>query len=66
MGFPTSYNVAKAEPEKEEVGYTPVGVDNNTQKLQEAYDALKKASGDGKFGLKNISGNEVSSLLFGM
>jgi hypothetical protein len=39
MGFPTSYNVAKAEaePKKKEVGYTAVGVDNNTQKLQEAF-----------------------------
>ena len=62
MGFPASYNVAKAEAEKE-VGYTAVEVPSgNTQKLQDAYNALKEASGDGKFGLKNISGNEASEL----
>jgi hypothetical protein len=59
MGFPTSYNVAKPEIEKKEVAYTAVGNDN-TKTLEDAYNALKEASGDGKFGLKNISGNEVS------
>ena len=62
MGFPTSYNVAKAEPEKREVGYTAISSDNNVKKLEDAYNALKEASGDGKFGLKNISGNEASQL----
>ena len=62
MGFPTSYNVAKAEPKEREIGYTAVGSDHNVKKLEDAYNALKEASGDGKFGLKNISGNEASQL----
>ena len=59
MEFPTSYNVAKAEPEDTKDEYAAVQVEDNTSKLKDAYNALKDFSGDGKFGLKNISGNEV-------
>ena len=61
LGFPTSYNVAKVEQEDEEqaAGFTAVENADNTQKLEDVYKALKDYSGDGKFGLKNISGNEV-------
>ena len=64
MGFPTSYNVAKVEQEDEKptAGYTAVGNADNTRKLEEVYKALKDYSGDGKFGLKNISGNEVCAI----
>ncbi|KAL7485438.1 hypothetical protein ACHAW6_011029 [Cyclotella cf. meneghiniana] len=65
MGFPTSYNVAKPEtplsavPENQ---YASVGNEENTQKLEDAYNALVGVSGSGKFGLRNISGNEANEL----
>jgi hypothetical protein len=63
MGFPTSYNVAKAEPSMDTTNASKVveiGSEDNTRTLEDAYNALVDVSGGGKFGLKNISGNEVS------
>eukprot|EP00804_Cyclotella_cryptica_P029015 CCRYP_005224-RA/>CCRYP_005224-RA protein AED:0.00 eAED:0.00 QI:280/-1/1/1/-1/1/1/229/709 len=67
MGFPTSYNVAKPDPPSmgvPENRYAPGGNEENTQKLEDAYNALVDVSGGGKFGLRNISGNEVRNALY--
>jgi len=65
MGFPTSYNVAKLETPRSAVPenqYAYAGNGENTQKLEDAYNALVDVSGSGKFGLRNISGNEANEL----
>jgi hypothetical protein len=56
MGFPTSYDVAKPEVPSASSG------GSNDAKLEEAYNALVNSSGNGKFGLKNISGDEANEL----
>eukprot|EP00581_Thalassiosira_minuscula_P018474 CAMPEP_0183726258 /NCGR_PEP_ID=MMETSP0737-20130205/22906_1 /TAXON_ID=385413 /ORGANISM="Thalassiosira miniscula, Strain CCMP1093" /LENGTH=745 /DNA_ID=CAMNT_0025957559 /DNA_START=109 /DNA_END=2346 /DNA_ORIENTATION=- len=70
MGFPTTYAVTKPE-EEEEAAPAPAaaapastaGRTENEKKLEEVYDALLQASGEGgKLGLKNISGAEAAAL----
>lgn len=54
MSFPSTYAVS--EP------IAPAGDDANTKQLREIQSKLKAAAGEGKFGLKDLSKEEASSL----
>ena len=54
MSFPSTYAVS--EPA------APAGDDANTKQLREIQSKLKAAAGEGKFGLKDLSKEEASSL----
>ncbi len=68
MGFPETYAVTKIEDtataqssqEIAVITQTQSEMDPNTRQMQQTYEALKQASGDNKFGLKELNKNEVS------
>lgn len=71
MGFPTTYAVTKPEQEEEGVQDAAAAVATapvtdqaeNERKLEDAYNALVRAGGNGgKLGLKNISADEANAL----
>jgi hypothetical protein len=68
MGFPTSYAVTNPQDEVDAeeamfIASTGGKATDNEKKLQDVYNALLRARGDGgKLGLKNISGDEANAL----
>ena len=66
MGFPTTYDVTNPQETDEDMIMTSTGdimATNNDKKLEDVYNALLRARGDGgKLGLKNISGDEANDL----
>ncbi len=69
MDFPETYAVTqKEEEEVKEIADAIAGTSSelsseNTARLQKTYDALKAITGNKKFGLRDVSGEEVSVMI---
>mmetsp|Transcript_15630 Transcript_15630/g.17839 ORF Transcript_15630/g.17839 Transcript_15630/m.17839 type:complete len:652 (+) Transcript_15630:198-2153(+) len=67
MGFPEKYEVSKSQQEEEIKEIVDVIVSGkgmsveNTEALQKTYEALKGIVGDGKYGLRDMSAEEISN-----